>query len=250
MGRTRPFHVLSPEVIPNWYYFNGIVQLTMAFLFLPEMFLAMSKGWTSSVCSTGSLYAGRISGTVAALWVVSKATDLLETLLLVMDGRRPLMIHVVHHAFSLLFAFTYHNYHFAFLRWIIFLNLCAHVILYAYLSPRPFCFLRPCWLTVCAAQMIQLIIPFVAVVTATKTLAQGEPCHASVFHLAVAQLGLAFFLVLFADFYYERIVKYGRQRKRLLREDRRKKEIVGMNIRSSQTQSCSARSSSENSDEQ
>uniref|UniRef100_A0A8R1EVE9 Elongation of very long chain fatty acids protein n=1 Tax=Caenorhabditis japonica TaxID=281687 RepID=A0A8R1EVE9_CAEJA len=94
------------------------------------------------------------------LWTVSKVVDLFETMLLLVEGRRPLKIHIFHHFLSLSYAFTFYSLGFAIHRWIVFFNLCAHVILYSYLSgAKLFQSWTPCWVAVAASQMLQLILP-------------------------------------------------------------------------------------------
>lgn len=51
---------------------------------------------------------GTVSGTVMFLFVFTKVLDLAETVLIVLEGRKPLLIHIFHHVITLLF--TWHSY--------------------------------------------------------------------------------------------------------------------------------------------
>ncbi|VDM57403.1 unnamed protein product [Angiostrongylus costaricensis] len=73
------------------------------------------------------------------LFVFTKLLDLVETVLIILEGRQPLLIHIFHHVITLLF--TWHKRSF---RWFVFINLFSHVILYSYLSPKKFG-IAPCW---------------------------------------------------------------------------------------------------------
>lgn len=82
------------------------------------------------------------------VWVALRFADLFETMLLVLGGKRPLFLHVLHHSLLLLFAANLHSHESAFARWLLLSNLVAQYCLYSYLSPFDVRY-RPCFPLVC-----------------------------------------------------------------------------------------------------
>ncbi|CCA65659.1 Elongation of very long chain fatty acids protein [Caenorhabditis elegans] len=202
----RPSHISDRSYLKEWYYYNCVFQLGLGILMIPEILTSSLSGWHYSVCHSGTLYTGFFSGSVVAIWTFTKVVDLLETMLLLYDARRPLTIHIIHHFLSLSFAFTFYSQNFALHRWIVFFNLTAHVFLYAYLSG--FKILNrwtPCWVAVCSSQMLQLILPFIATFSAAAKLARGTRCDANALGLLTLQIGLGVLIILFAEFYWSRV---------------------------------------------
>uniref|UniRef100_A0A0K0D094 Elongation of very long chain fatty acids protein n=1 Tax=Angiostrongylus cantonensis TaxID=6313 RepID=A0A0K0D094_ANGCA len=89
------------------YYLNGILHLCLLIAFVPQTLFSLAGGWRDSVCCNYSLYSGLISGTVMFLFVFTKLLDLVETVLIILEGRQPLQIHIFHHVITLLF--TWHK---------------------------------------------------------------------------------------------------------------------------------------------
>ncbi|CAI5440478.1 unnamed protein product [Caenorhabditis angaria] len=210
--------------LTEWYRLNLYFQGGLAILFIPEILISLLNGWYYMICTKDSLYTGPFSGTVVALWTLTKVSDLAETFMLITEGRKPLSIHIIHHFVSLTYAFTFYGYGFAIHRWIIFLNLIAHVILYAYLSDTKIFGWPPCWATVCISQMLQLILPLFASFSINVKLARGQNhCDASAGSLFLIQIGLIILTAMFADFYYARIKAF-RQKNRDKREQKRRRQ--------------------------
>ncbi|VDP55712.1 unnamed protein product [Heligmosomoides polygyrus] len=95
---------------------------------------------------------GTVSGTVMFLFVFTKVLDLAETVLIVLEGRKPLLIHIFHHVITLLFTWHSYSQQNSLGRWFVFINLFSHVILYSYLSPKKFG-IAPCWLFVAFSEL-------------------------------------------------------------------------------------------------
>ncbi|PAV87107.1 hypothetical protein WR25_21499 [Diploscapter pachys] len=153
-----PFKIKNPKVLGLWYQLNCLFHLVLLVCFIPEMITSVAKGLYSSICITNGLYAGAISSVVVRLFSMSKILDLGETLLLVAAGRKPLLIHIFHHAITVAVVYAQYPYEISLARWFVFLNLASHVILYAYLSPNKLCGLNPCWLSVVLAQISHLVV--------------------------------------------------------------------------------------------
>ncbi|VDO62887.1 unnamed protein product [Haemonchus placei] len=93
------------------------------------------------------------------LFVFTKLLDLVETVLIVLEGRRPLLIHIFHHVVTLLFTWNSYSYHNSLGRWFATINLFSHVILYSYLSPKKFG-IAPCWLFVAFSELnVSSVLP-------------------------------------------------------------------------------------------
>ncbi|EFP02803.1 hypothetical protein CRE_28381 [Caenorhabditis remanei] len=219
----RPSHNPERSYLKDWYYYNCVFQLGLGLLMIPDILISLSSGWHYSVCQSGSLYTGVLSGSVVFVWTITKVIDLFETMLLLYDARRPLTIHIIHHFLSLSYAFTFYSLNFAIHRWIVFFNLTAHVFLYAYLSG--FKILNrwtPCWVAVCSSQMLQLILPFIASLSAAAKMARGTQCDANAFGILTLQIGLGVMIILFADFYWSRLQEF--RRKNMKKEQREKED--------------------------
>ncbi|CAI2304367.1 unnamed protein product [Caenorhabditis sp. 36 PRJEB53466] len=216
----RPSHNSDRSYLKYWYHCNCLFQLSLALLMLPEILISLFSGWHYSVCHSGALYTGAFSGSVVFLWTFTKVSDLFETMLLLFDGRRPLTLHIVHHFLSLSYAFTYYSLNFAIHRWIVFFNLSAHVILYAYLSG--FKILQrwtPCWVAVCSSQMLQLILPLIVSLSVAAKMARGSQCDANALGIFAIQIGLSALIIIFADFYWSRLLEFRRKNLRKNQED-------------------------------
>ncbi|EYC43766.1 hypothetical protein Y032_0481g2253 [Ancylostoma ceylanicum] len=100
--------VMKHGLLPQWYYYNGLLQLCLLVAFVPHVTFSLTAGWRDSVCCNHSLYSGALSGTVMFLFVFSKLLDLAETVLIILEGRQPLLIHIFHHIITLLV--TWHSY--------------------------------------------------------------------------------------------------------------------------------------------
>ena len=70
--------------------------------------------------------AGAISSVVVRLFAVSKILDLGETLLLVAAGRKPLLIHIFHHAITVAVVYAQYPYEISLARFATF-NIIARV---------------------------------------------------------------------------------------------------------------------------
>ncbi|CAL2029463.1 unnamed protein product [Caenorhabditis brenneri] len=216
----RPSHNSDRSYLKEWYYYNCTFQLGLGLLMIPDIIISFYNGWHYSVCQSGTLYTGFLSGTVVFIWTITKVVDLFETMLLLYDARRPLTIHIIHHFLSLSYAFTFYSLNFAIHRWIVFFNLTAHVFLYAYLSG--FKILNrwtPCWVAVCSSQMLQLILPFIASLSAAGKMARGTQCDANVLGIFTLQIGLAVMILLFAEFYWSRLQEFRKKNLRKYRQE-------------------------------
>lgn len=216
----RPSHNSDRSYLKEWYYYNCTFQLGLGLAMIPDVVISLYNGWHYSVCQSGSLYTGFLSGTVVFIWTITKIVDLFETMLLLYDARRPLTIHIIHHFLSLSYAFTFYSLNFAIHRWIVFFNLTAHVFLYAYLSG--FKILNrwtPCWVAVCSSQMLQLILPFIASLSAAGRMARGTQCDANGLGIFTLQIGLAVMILLFAEFYWSRLQEFRRKNLKKYRQE-------------------------------
>ncbi|KAK6012071.1 hypothetical protein OSTOST_22787, partial [Ostertagia ostertagi] len=110
---TAPGKIVKKHgLLPQWYYYNGLLQLCLLVAFLPTLlFSLLIGGWRDSVCRNHSLYTGVVSGTVMFLFVFTKLLDLAETVLIVLEGRHPLLIHIFHHVVTLLFTWNSYSHH-------------------------------------------------------------------------------------------------------------------------------------------
>ncbi|WKY07291.1 hypothetical protein Q1695_007043 [Nippostrongylus brasiliensis] len=205
---TAPGKVVKKHgLLPKWYYYNGLFQLCLLVAFIPQVLLGLSGGWRDSVCSNHSLYTGTISGNVMFLFVFSKALDLVETVLIVLEGRRPLLIHIFHHIITLLFTWHSYGQRSSLGRWFVFINLFSHVILYSYLSPKKFG-IAPCWLFVAFTQVYQLIFCLIICFTAQNVIDEGGKCDVDPNRLALDKFVTAVFFFIFADFYHVKYRKF------------------------------------------
>ncbi|EYC43765.1 hypothetical protein Y032_0481g2253 [Ancylostoma ceylanicum] len=157
--------VMKHGLLPQWYYYNGLLQLCLLVAFVPHVTFSLTAGWRDSVCCNHSLYSGALSGTVMFLFVFSKLLDLAETVLIILEGRQPLLIHIFHHIITLLVTWHSYSHHHSLGRWFVFINLFSHVILYSYLSPKKFG-IAPCWLFVAFTQVYQLVFCLIICFTA------------------------------------------------------------------------------------
>ncbi|KAK6751074.1 hypothetical protein RB195_002818 [Necator americanus] len=199
--------VMKHGMLPQWYYFNGLLQLCLLLAFVPQVTFSLGSGWRDSVCCNHSLYTGVISGTVMFLFVFTKLLDLAETVLIILDGRQPLLIHIFHHIITLLFTWHSYSHHHSLGRWFVFINLFSHVILYSYLSPKKFG-IAPCWLFVAFTQVYQLVFCLIICFTAQNVIDEGGKCDVDPGRLSLDKFVAAVFFFIFADFYHVKYRKF------------------------------------------
>ncbi|CAB3408100.1 unnamed protein product [Caenorhabditis bovis] len=221
----RPSKTQTDSNLTEWYRLNFVTQFLLALAFLPEVIISLFHGFQYSICTSGGLNTGILSGLVVLFWTLSKISDLVETFLLIFDARRPLPIHIIHHCVSLSYAFTFYGLNMAIQRWVVFCNLLAHIVLYAYLANIKVLNWAPCWASVCITQMLQLIIPLLASFPVSTALTRGLKCDASPNHLLIMQFGLTTLIVLFADFYYSRIKKFRQQNLKIVSEKEKEPSV-------------------------
>ncbi|KAK6019840.1 GNS1/SUR4 family protein [Ostertagia ostertagi] len=206
---TAPGKIVKKHgLLPQWYYYNGLLQLCLLVAFLPTLlFSLLIGGWRDSVCRNHSLYTGVVSGTVMFLFVFTKLLDLAETVLIVLEGRHPLLIHIFHHVVTLLFTWNSYSHHSSLGRWFVAVNLFSHVILYSYLSPKKFG-IAPCWLFVAFTQVYQLVFCLILCFTAQSEIDEGRKCDVDPGRLSLDKFVSAVFFFIFADFYHVKYRKF------------------------------------------
>ncbi|VDN49844.1 unnamed protein product, partial [Gongylonema pulchrum] len=113
-----------------WDLFNAFADLYLLILLLPEFLWSFRGGLYSSVCLNDNLYKNARTGHAIFTFHISKTWELLDTVLVILDGHDTATLHVAHHIVSCVSAlYSYHSIG-ALARWIAITNLASHCILY------------------------------------------------------------------------------------------------------------------------
>ncbi|CAJ0927774.1 unnamed protein product, partial [Mesorhabditis belari] len=208
-----PVHVRRKHnFMPYWYRLHGLISLFLLIMLIPEMIRILIRGWSWAVCDRDTFFTAPLSGWAVNLFFFSKFLDLAETVLIVLDDRRPLPIHLLHHFSTLYFVWKSIAGEVALLRPLVTVNLAAHVLLFSYLTPHKFFHIRPCYTSVALSQMAQFVVCLFGCLRAHSVISSGKECHITRPWLQITTAGVLGFLFLFADFYHQKYVKFRRER--------------------------------------
>lgn len=133
-GRKRNRELAS--IIFYWNAFNALTDIVLFLGLLPEFLSSFHEGFYSSLCLTAGLYKNPRSGRAIFTFHISKIWELLDTVLVILDGRKTNILHVAHHivvSISMIYSYQHIG---AVARWIAITNLAAHSALYSYLAAQ------------------------------------------------------------------------------------------------------------------
>ncbi|MCP9257734.1 Elongation of very long chain fatty acids protein [Dirofilaria immitis] len=123
-------------IIFYWNAFNALMDIILLLSLLPEFLSSFHEGFYSSLCLSAGLYKNSKSGKAILIFHISKIWELLDTILMILDGRKTNTLHVVHHiVISTSMIYSYQRIG-ALARWIAITNLAAHSTLYFYLAAQ------------------------------------------------------------------------------------------------------------------
>lgn len=194
-------------IIFYWNTFNAMADIVLLIGLLPDFLSSFHEGLYSSLCLNADLYKNARSGKAILTFHISKIWELLDTVLMILDGRKANSLHVTHHiVISILMIYSYQHIG-AMARWIAITNLTAHAALYSYLAAQSsFWKRRTCSARVISGiQMAQFPICLLALIKTRQFLNSRKKCETSYNGLSI--LIYSSFFILFIRFY---INKYGK----------------------------------------
>lgn len=123
-------------IIFYWNAFNALADIVLLLGLLPDFLTSFHGGFYSSLCMNAGLYKNSRSGKAIFTFHISKVWELLDTILMILDGRKTNALHVAHHiviSTSMIYSYQHIG---AIARWIAITNLVAHSSLYSYLAAQ------------------------------------------------------------------------------------------------------------------
>ncbi|EFO12816.2 fatty acid elongation protein 3, partial [Loa loa] len=140
-------------IIFYWNAFNALADIVLLLGLLPDFLSSFHEGFYSSLCLNDGLYKNPRSGRAIFTFHISKVWELLDTVLVILDGRKPNILHVIHHiVISISMIYSYQHIG-AMARWIAITNLSSHSALYSYLAAQSCAWKR----RTCSARVINVI---------------------------------------------------------------------------------------------
>ncbi|CAG9531929.1 unnamed protein product [Cercopithifilaria johnstoni] len=202
-GRSRGL----ATIIFYWNAFNALANIVLFLSLLPDFLSSFHEGFYSSLCLNAGLYKNKRSGKAIFTFHISKVWELLDTVFMILDGRKTNSLHVTHHIIistSMIYSYQHIG---AMARWIAITNLAAHAALYSYLAAQS-CVLkrRTCSARVISGiQMAQFPICLFGLIKIRQFLNARKKCETNYNGLSI--LIYSSFFILFTRFY---INKYGK----------------------------------------
>ncbi|KAL3989273.1 GNS1/SUR4 family protein [Acanthocheilonema viteae] len=194
-------------IIFYWNAFNALADIILLLGLLPDFLTSFHEGFYSSLCLNAGLYKNPRSGKAILTFHISKVWELLDTVLIILDGRKTNRLHVAHHiVISTLMIYSYQHIG-AMARWIAITNLAAHAALYFYLAAQSCVWKR----RTCSARVISVIqmaqfpICLFGLIKIRQFLNAKKKCETN--YNGVSILIYSSFFLLFIRFY---INKYGK----------------------------------------
>lgn len=188
-------------IIFCWNAFNALADIVLLLALLPDFLSSFRQGFYSSLCLNADLYKNPRSGKAIFTFHISKMWELLDTVLLILDGRKTNHLHVAHHivvSISMICAYQRIG---AVARWIATTNLAAHSALYSYLAAQSCIWKR----RTCSArvingiQMAQFPICLFGLIKIRQFINARKKCETSYSGLCI--LIYSSFFILFVSFY-------------------------------------------------
>lgn len=206
MSDKPPWSLRTPMVMWNTglAVFSSLGALTL----LPSLSAALwENGITYSVCQRV------VMGTAASqrnlwsfLFVLFKLIELGDTTFIVLRKTPLSFLHWYHHITVLLYCWGQYNSRASVGNWFITLNFIVHAIMYTYYAIRASGYRMTSTImqTITALQMSQFLVGILANLLAYRHLTKGEECMVTkqVFYFGLALYGS--YLLLFANFFYQR----------------------------------------------
>lgn len=199
---SRPPYGLR-KLLFAWSLLLSVFSILGAIRMWTEMmYVLRTYGIAFSVCR--SHYENNATGFWVALFIVSKAPELLDTVFIVLRKRNLIFLHWYHHVTALIYSWWSYRNAYATGRWFCFMNCNVHGIMYAYFALRAASIRVPRYVnvTITTLQLLQMIIGMVVIAADLYVHSQGAECDPDDFTHYVALLMYISYFILFAQFFY------------------------------------------------
>jgi len=181
---------------------------------LPHLYSNLMKnGFVATVCSDSLWFVDGPNGYWTFLFIYSKFPELIDTVFLVLQNKKPIFLHWFHHITVLLFC--WHSY--AFLAstgfWFCVMNYFVHTIMYFYYflmstswqAAKKMC--RKIAPLITTLQISQMVLGIVVTVTAAiEKFHYGNVCHANDSNIKLGLGMYVSYLILFVVLFYDKFV--------------------------------------------
>lgn len=205
-------------IIMYWNAGNAFIDIFLLFAISPDFLTSFSQGLYSSVCLNEQLYTGTVSGRAMFMFHLSKCWQLLDSVLIALEGHPLPTLHVAHHVTTMVTS-VYGYYKIGAIgRWLAMTNLISQLVLYSYLMAQSIKRKqrRESARMVTIIQIIQFPICILLMFKAKGYMWAGKRCDSGCVALLITLY--SFFLLLFIQYYGQKFHQRGvlcEQRRRI-----------------------------------
>jgi len=199
--RGHPFKLRQPLIV--WNSLLSVFSTIGVIRVVPEFrHILVTKGFTASFCQSD--YYSDLRLNYWYLWFVwSKVPELVDTLFIVLKGRKVIRLHWVHHVLTLCSTWYAFSDVPASARWLVTMNFLAHSIMYSYYTLKSIGISIPGVISIAitSIQILQMLFGLYVHYMIVVFKRSGILCDCS---YGVAVTGLSvylLFLILFVNFF-------------------------------------------------
>merc|ERR1711972_866259 len=162
-----------------------------------------------TACAPASWYGSGWSGVFVALFIYSKIAELVDTVLLLLAGKRVIALQWWHHSTVLLYCWHSYSVRIATGAWFACMNYSVHSVMYGYFAImgtqyRKLVSRYAIYITL--LQLVQMLVGMFVTIKAVLYQAEGQECHVnktdSFLGLSMYASYFLLFFKLFVDNYY------------------------------------------------
>jgi len=206
MKNRQPYELRLFLIV--WNAFLAVFSILGAARTLPELiYIVTEKGVDYSVCTESFSYG--VNGFWGFLFMLSKAFELFDTVLLLLRKREVIFLHWYHHMTVLFYVWYTMVEYPALSRWFGTINYFIHAIMYSYYTITALRIIRipkAISMIITSLQIIQMIVGVYATLKAYQNKLVYDSCKISYGTIGLALLMYGSYFMLFFKFFFDKYV--------------------------------------------
>ncbi|KAF2903819.1 hypothetical protein ILUMI_02371 [Ignelater luminosus] len=184
---------------------------------IPEfLHILTNYGLYHSICVPSFIEQDHVASFWTYLFILSKVTDLGDTVFIVLRKQPLIFLHWYHHITALVGAWYTYTEKAAYGRWLMVMNYFVHALMYSYYALKARGYNIP-WqfaIVITSLQLIQMVIACLVTIWAQQFLIGNMECRVTPLIIKVSFVIYFSYFVLFVRFFYNAYLSGERQRKK------------------------------------